>query len=78
MRHLMRAHNPLLRLTDREHEVLALMAQGRSNTAIAQRLVVAGKTVESHNASIFSKLGLHEAPDDHRRVLAVLAALRGA
>jgi DNA-binding NarL/FixJ family response regulator len=77
MRHLMRAHNPLLRLTDREHEVLALMAQGRSNAAIAQRLVVAGKTVESHIASIFSKLGLHDAPDDHRRVLAVLAALRG-
>lgn len=77
MRHLMRAHNPLLRLTDREHAVLDLMAQGRSNTAIAQRLVVAGKTVESHIASIFSKLGLAEAPDDHRRVLAVLAALRG-
>lgn len=73
----MRAHNPLLRLTDREHAVLDLMAQGRSNTAIAQRLVVAGKTVESHIASIFSKLGLTEAPDDHRRVLAVLAALRG-
>jgi DNA-binding NarL/FixJ family response regulator len=80
VQHLMRAHsarNPLLRLTDREHEVLALMAQGRSNTAIAQRLVVAVKTVESHIASIFSKLDLHDAPDDHRRVLAVLAALRG-
>jgi DNA-binding NarL/FixJ family response regulator len=70
--------NPLLRLTEREHEVLALMAQGRSNTPIAQRLVVAVKTVESHIASIFTKLDLHDAPDDHRRVLAVLTALRGA
>ena len=75
----MRAHsrnNPVLALSDREREVLGLMAEGRSNAAIAERLVVSGKTVESHIANIFVKLDLHEAPDDHRRVLAVLAALR--
>ena len=78
-RSLVQAHarnNPVLSLTDREREVLGLMAEGRSNAAIADRLVVSGKTVESHIANIFSKLGLHDTPDDHRRVLAVLAALR--
>jgi DNA-binding NarL/FixJ family response regulator len=68
--------NPVLELSDREREVLGLMAEGRSNAAIADKLVVSGKTVESHIANIFTKLGLHEAPDDHRRVLGVLAALR--
>lgn len=79
VRHLMRrdsAAHPLAALTDREREVLALMAEGRSNSAISERLTVSPKTVESHIASIFSKLGLHGAEDDHRRVLAVLAALR--
>jgi DNA-binding NarL/FixJ family response regulator len=68
--------DPLRNLTEREQEVLVLMAEGRSNSAIAGRLTVTLKTVESHIANIFSKLGLHGAQDDHRRVLAVLAALR--
>jgi DNA-binding NarL/FixJ family response regulator len=65
----------LSELTEREREVLALMAEGRSNQAIADRLFVTPKTVEAHIASIFSKLDLLPAPDDHRRVLAVLAFL---
>lgn len=72
-----RARVPLDDLTDREREVLALMAEGRSNQAICDRLFLAPKTVEAHIASIFSKLDLVPAPDDHRRVLAVLAHLRG-
>lgn len=79
VRHLMRrrsAANPLASLTEREREVLMLMAEGRSNSAIAHRLTVTRKTVESHIANIFSKMGLLGAQDDHRRVLAVLAALR--
>lgn len=79
VRHLLRrstAIDPLRTLTEREQEVLVLMAEGRSNSAIAGRLTVTLKTVESHIANIFSKLGLHGAQDDHRRVLAVLAALR--
>lgn len=79
IRSLMRAHDhrsPVHALSDRERDVLTLIAEGRSNAAIAQRLVVSVKTVESHIANIFSKLGLHNEPTDHRRVLAVLEALR--
>jgi DNA-binding NarL/FixJ family response regulator len=68
---------PIDDLTEREREVLALMAEGRSNQAICDRLFLAPKTVEAHIANIFSKLELLPAPDDHRRVLAVLAFLRG-
>ena len=70
-----RVRGPLDELTDREREVLALMAEGRSNQAICDRLFVTTKTVEAHIASIFSKLDLLPAADDHRRVLAVLAFL---
>ena len=64
-------------LTPREREVLSLIAEGRSNRSIADRLSLAVKTVEAQVATIFSKLGLEEDPDDNRRVLAVLAYLDG-
>jgi len=67
--------DPVGLLTDREREVLALMAEGRSNSAIAARLVVTERTVEKHATNIFAKLGLPTGGDDHRRVLAVLAYL---
>jgi DNA-binding NarL/FixJ family response regulator len=79
VRSLMQAHarrSPLAALSDRERDVLALMAEGMSNTAIAERLFVSVKTVESHIANIFTKLGLHDEPGGNRRVLAVLTALR--
>src|SRR5215471_16485729 len=71
-----RDDGPLDELTAREREVLGLMAEGRSNHGICQKLVLSPKTIESHVHSIFSKLGIAGAPDDHRRVLAVLAYLR--
>jgi DNA-binding NarL/FixJ family response regulator len=71
-----REHDPLEELTPREREVLGLMAEGLSNGGICKRLFLSPKTVETHVNSIFGKLGLLPAPDDHRRVLAVLAFLR--
>jgi DNA-binding NarL/FixJ family response regulator len=72
-----RADDPLTRLTPREAEVLGLMAAGRSNLAIASRLVISEKAVSKHTNNIFAKLDLWQDGDDNRRVLAVLAYLRG-
>jgi DNA-binding NarL/FixJ family response regulator len=69
------AEEPITTLSPREREVLELMAQGRSNAAIAQRLFVSEKAVSKHSTSIFIKLGLEPSDDDNRRVLAVLAYL---
>jgi len=71
-----RRDDPIEQLTAREREVLELMAEGRSNQAIAERLFVTLRAVEKHVTSIFTKLGLPASTDDHRRVLAVLAFLR--
>jgi DNA-binding NarL/FixJ family response regulator len=71
-----RRRDPLERLTPREREVLALMAEGRTNPAIARSLVVSDKAVEKHVSNIFTKLDLPPADDDHRRVLAVLQWVR--
>jgi len=71
------AEEPLARLSAREREVLGLMAEGRSNSAIAQRLFVTEKAVSKHSTSIFTKLDLAPSDDDNRRVLAVLAYLNG-
>jgi DNA-binding NarL/FixJ family response regulator len=71
-----RAPDPLEELTPREREVLGLMAEGFSNAGICKKLFLSPKTVETHVHAIFGKLGLPPAPDDHRRVLAVLAFLR--
>ena len=66
----------LNRLSDREREVLTLMAEGQSNARIAHSMTLSGKTVERHVAHILTKLDLAESPDQNRRVLAVLAWLR--
>ena len=71
-----RREDPLAELTPRERQVLQHMAEGRSNQAIADQLVVTERAVEKHVTSIFSKLGLTPAAEDHRRVLAVLTYLR--
>jgi DNA-binding NarL/FixJ family response regulator len=70
--------SPLATLSPREREVLALMAEGRTNLAIARELVLSGGAVEKHVANIFTKLELRPGPDDHRRVLAVLTYLHDA
>jgi DNA-binding NarL/FixJ family response regulator len=72
-----RRQDPLDRLTPRERQVLALMAEGRTNPAIARTLVVSDKAVEKHVSNIFMKLDLPPADDDHRRVLAVLQWVKG-
>jgi DNA-binding NarL/FixJ family response regulator len=71
-------HGPLAELTNREREILALMAEGHSNRAICGKLFLSHKTVEAHIRQVFLKLGLREAPEYHRRVLAVLTFLREA
>jgi len=73
-----REKDPLADLTAREHEVLSLVAEGLSNTAIAKRLSVTERTIEAHTTQIFRKLGLDADPASHRRVLAVLAFLRSS
>jgi DNA-binding NarL/FixJ family response regulator len=70
-----REEDPLAALTQRERDVLQLMAEGRSNRGICEKLVLSPKTIETHVNSILTKLRLPQAPDDHRRVLAVLAFL---
>ena len=73
-----RRTGPLDNLTPRERDVLALVAEGRSNAGVAQELVVSVAAVERHVTSIFDKLGLHQSPEQHRRVLAVLKYLRAS
>ncbi|MDX6297975.1 MAG: hypothetical protein QOI51_1832 [Nocardioidaceae bacterium] len=73
-----RRHDPLAALTEREREVLSLVAEGRSNAGVARRLWVTEGTVDMHVRSILTKLDLQEADDDHRRVLAVLTYLEGS
>lgn len=74
----LRRGDPLSQLSGREKQVLALVAEGRSNTGVARALLLTERTVETHMRSIFQKLGLHDSNDDHRRVLAVVAYLTAA
>ena len=71
-----RKRGPIDELTEREREVLGLIAEGRSNGAIAEQLFLSKKTIDAHISQIFMKLNLRESPEDHRRVLAVLTYLR--
>ncbi len=71
-----RERDPFAELTDREREVLALMAQGLTNTALSEALVLSPKTIEGYVRSVFTKLGLEQSEREHRRVLAVLQFLR--
>ena len=73
-----RRDDPLAALTPREREVLSLMAEGLTNTAIARKMVVSEGAVEKHVRNIFTKLGLYQDEEQHRRVLAVLAYLQGS
>jgi DNA-binding NarL/FixJ family response regulator len=66
---------PLDRLTERQREVLALMAEGRSNAGIAERLFLSERAVVKHVSHVYDELGIPQAPDDHRRVLAVVRYL---
>lgn len=72
-----RRGDPLSKLTEREREVLGLIAEGMSNHAVAARLFITERTVEAHVTKIFQKLDLAESAEQHRRVVAVLAFLRG-
>ncbi len=74
----MRPEPAIAQLTEREREVLGLVAEGRSNAAVARRLFTTERTIESHVRHIFVKLGLYDSDDDHRRVLAVLRYLRNS
>ena len=73
-----RRANPTAQLTAREQDVLALVAEGHSNTAIASLLATSSRTIETHTGRIFNKLDLEATPSTHRRVLAVLAHLRAS
>jgi DNA-binding NarL/FixJ family response regulator len=72
-----RPHSPLTRLTEREMEILSLIAEGRSNAGVAKALTISERTVEAACAQLFRKLDLEPSPEENRRVLAVLAFLRG-
>jgi serine/threonine-protein kinase len=73
-----RTHDPIQALSEREHDVLALVAEGLTNQGISRRLFITDRTVEAHVRQIFTKLGLDESSDSNRRVLAVLTFLRSA